>query len=1292
MRARPPQPEPGHRPFRVIAVAAAYLIAAIIGLASTQETNGLAALWPSDAILLAALLLRPAATGRLIAWCGCAAFAATLWFGASPLGSLWFAVADTMGVLAGALIGRHIGVGPCAFDRPAEVMRFCAVAVVAATAGATLAALPAFAELGPGSGIWLSWFLSDLLGILVLTPLCLMLAWARQPGHPRGIARPGEAIASLGLVALTACGIFSQSRYPLLFLPVAPMMMVAYRVGPTGTAAGIMVVAAIGTLATLAGLGPVALAAGTVAVHIHFLQFYLATIFAICLPMAAALAHRNRLAGIVRDSEARHRRIVERSHMVIFETDLAGRWTFLNPTWAVLSGRDAAASLGRSVLDAIVLDDRRALLAAVRTLRGTLGEVAHDVRYQDADGQIRWARAAVFPIRDGDGAHTGYHGTIEDITERRAAHAAIAASERRYRLLADNASDMILRIALDGTLRYASPACERLLGERAEALAGRSLLAGVGDADRDRLREACTALLGGAPDQTCTYRQTRADGSVVWLETAIQLVRERNRAIEFIASVRDVTRRKIAEVDAATALAALQESHRLLSLAGTVSRVGHWRLDVAAEAIHWSEEVHRIHGVPVTSPPPPLADAIDFYHPDDRAMVERLVDGALTRGENFEFNARILARDGAVRHIVSNGQVERTACGAVGGVFGVIQDITERRLAELELRASEERFRIITEQAGDMISLHEVTGEALFVSPSAHTILGHDPRDAFGPTVFVWMLDDDDRAVLAEMHGEILSGGSPSGRVRMRRADGRPAWMEVRPRLTEIAGDPRVIAVWRDVTESVERETELGAARAQAEAALSAKAEFLANMSHEIRTPMNGVIGFTELLLASELDETQRHHAQLIADSGEAMMRLLNDILDLSKIDAGRLDVAAEPMDLTHTLAGCVKLLAPTAERKGLDLTLEVADDLPRAIRGDALRVRQVILNLLGNAVKFTASGGVTLAARGIDGRLAIAVADTGIGIAPERQDAIFEQFVQADHSITRAYGGSGLGLAISNRLAALMGGGLSLESTPGRGTTITLDLPLVALDDAALPERTRPPRIAPPAARSAHVLLADDHDINQILVTAMLARAGHRVTVAGDGAAAVAQVEAGIAAGTPFDMVLMDVQMPVMDGLTATRAIRALGGAATTLPIVALTANAFAADLEACRAAGMDDHLAKPVSIDRLIAVIERRVPAPARPRRAPFRPSAALAERYAEQRAATLAAVDALIRDGALAGTSLESLAELLHKLAGTAAMFGEAELGDRARDLELGLRGDAGGSHDALRSAAERLRAAA
>ncbi|MEA2676229.1 MAG: hypothetical protein QOJ81_370, partial [Chloroflexota bacterium] len=383
--------------------------------------------------------------------------------------------------------------------------------------------------------------------------------------------------------------------------------------------------------------------------------------------------------------------------------------------------------------------------------------------------------------------------------------------------------------------------------------------------------------------------------------------------------------------------------------------------------------------------------------------------------------------------------------------------------------------------------------------------------------------------------------------------------------------------------------TELESARRQAEAASASQAAFLANMSHEIRTPMNGVMGFVELLMESNLDAKQRRQLRLVEESAQTLLKLLNDILDLSKIEAGQLDLSEAPSNVRHDIAQCVRLMTPIAEQKGLKLRATFADGFPDSVLIDSLRLRQILFNLLGNAVKFTNTGSVSVTlseAPGSNGRriMAIKVADTGVGIAEERKAAIFDAFVQADASISRRFGGSGLGLSISRRLARLMGGTIALDSLEHQGTVVTLALPL---DTVAAPTAAEI-RVASrrPAAKSvrgkpgrlqASVLLVEDIDINQELIVEMLTRLGHSVDLAENGAEALAMAHRLELDPVAWDLILMDIQMPVMDGLTATRAIRALGGRAATIPIVALTANAFAIEMQQCRDAGMNDHIAKP-------------------------------------------------------------------------------------------------------------------
>ena len=425
----------------------------------------------------------------------------------------------------------------------------------------------------------------------------------------------------------------------------------------------------------------------------------------------------------------------------------------------------------------------------------------------------------------------------------------------------------------------------------------------------------------------------------------------------------------------------------------------------------------------------------------------------------------------------------------------------------------------------------------------------------------------------------------PNGEVRQVEARGHP----------ELNGDGKVIALYgmlADRTEAIALRQQALDDRDRAQAASRAKADFLAHMSHELRTPMNGVIGFTDLLLADDdLPQKVREKLGLIAESGRAMNQILGDILDLSKIEAGELSLTSEAVNTRGAVDQVIRSLDATARTKGLVLASHVADDVPKHIEGDGLRLRQILINLVGNAIKFTPTGTVAVSVRQRDNAIAFSVRDTGLGIPADRLDAIFGDFTQGDESVTRRFGGTGLGLAISRRLARQMGGTLKVRSVEGRGSTFTLTLPCRETTVAERPRRAAVPGHAPRSYRPL-VLLAEDHDINRMLVEEMAEALGIELVSVKDGLEAGQAVDDARAAGRPFDLVLMDLQMPRVTGIEATRAIRASGLSPTDLPILALTANAFQDDIAAARDAGMQAHLAKPITLEVLQRGLNRWLP----------------------------------------------------------------------------------------------------
>ena len=501
-------------------------------------------------------------------------------------------------------------------------------------------------------------------------------------------------------------------------------------------------------------------------------------------------------------------------------------------------------------------------------------------------------------------------------------------------------------------------------------------------------------------------------------------------------------------------------------------------------------------------------------------------------------------------------------------------------VSEEELIRQKHRLELATAAAS--IGIWELNRETGFLGWDAMMCALHGVgRDAAPEDLDAWL------ARLDPLDGERMRSDFEIAQEGQARFDldirvtsgGEPRVLRV---LGSTAGNPGCIAgVALDVTTQRQSEQSMIAARDAAEAANRAKSEFLANMSHEIRTPMNGVLGMLDLAHDACDDAERREFIGIARSSADSLLAIINDILDFSKIEAGRIDIESVAFDLDELLSHAVRTMSAQASGKSLALRVELDPELPRRVFGDPMRLRQVVLNLLSNAIKFTHAGGVTLRAgcrpdpSSGSTRLRIAVTDTGIGIPADKQARVFEAFAQQDSSTTRSYGGTGLGLSISSRLVELMGGTIRLESSVGEGSTFAVDLPLQRAGSAAPHGADGMPEVPGETGRSLHILLVEDHPVNQKVAHTVLSRAGHRVSLAANGLEAIEQV-----VDVCFDLVLMDVQMPVMGGLEAARLIRDMEREIRRppVPIFAMTANAQDEDRQACLEAGMNDFLTKPL------------------------------------------------------------------------------------------------------------------
>ncbi|MEX0350953.1 MAG: ATP-binding protein [Paracoccaceae bacterium] len=498
-----------------------------------------------------------------------------------------------------------------------------------------------------------------------------------------------------------------------------------------------------------------------------------------------------------------------------------------------------------------------------------------------------------------------------------------------------------------------------------------------------------------------------------------------------------------------------------------------------------------------------------------------------------------------------------------------------RRLVRRQREA--QQLSLVARNASDSVVLSDASGRITWVNDAFTRITGYTAREAIGKYPGDLLnAPETDPETLERLRAAIASGDRFRGEILNATKTGEHIWVEIN--LVPVKAPGGEVEMWvaveRDVTAARAHASEMATARAAAERGAKTKAEFLATMSHELRTPLNGVIGMADVLLDSRLDTDQRENALTIRSSARALLTIINDILDLSRLEARKTVLRPVRFDLLSCLRESTQLLIPQARSKGLQLTFKALTPVPPLVLGDEGRLRQILINLIGNALKFTAEGGVyvtlSVSARGDDHTVTIKVADTGIGIAPDKLGQVFDRFSQADADINRTHGGTGLGLTISRELAEAMGGSISVTSTLGQGTCFCLTLPFGFASQAERQEgQVRPDPCL--ELYGMRLLVADDNKVNRLLISKFLKDVPLNLEFAHDGAQAVEAVQRN-----PPDLILMDVSMPVMTGIEAARMIRASGGAQPR--IIALTANTFDSDRAACDAAGMDDFLCKPV------------------------------------------------------------------------------------------------------------------
>ncbi|MBL8277706.1 MAG: PAS domain S-box protein [Pelomonas sp.] len=1026
---------------------------------------------------------------------------------------------------------------------------------------------------------WVPPALSALVSVLALVRLMFLSR------NPRGEARPGMALAMMALVIAVPVSVAISRDLGLWALSLAIIgVIVTFATGMLGLRSGVLLALMAGT--ALGGLS-IAEAMGWATHPMAMNSLLLRTIVQFCMLGAGLIAGFGLLKMVQRslvEAEERTSRFRGLLGMAVdwyWEMDREFRFTHVAEERPGSSGLDLEARIGKTPwelegmgLTDDELDAHRADLESHRPFHGMVA------RRMGTDGSPRWVSISGEPRFDSQGNFRGYWGVGRDVTHEVAAEQTLQATETRYReLFRRSPSPLVLHRW--GRVVDANPAAMAMFGyAQRSSMIGQDLFSHYEPGDDEVARQQAARLEGLAPGAM----QPMAEYRLRTLSRRRRLVQATSVRVETASGPATLTF-FTDQTEQSRAQDALRRSESLLShlvatspdlITLTEADTGRYAMvNQAFETLTgWSsaEVVGR------TS-----AEIGIWQNAADRDGIREAV-----RRDGIASNRAVAFRrkDGSVVSMLVS--VAPFAMDGQNYLVLYARDVSESERTRLVHGA-------ILENASIGITL---TRDQQFVlaNPRVEKMFGWERGALIGQHgSVVWPSVEDWQAVGRELGAQLAAGQQVETERVMRRRDGSTFLARLLAQAVDPAHPSRGGTIWiiEDVTERRRVEDQLAQAKDEAQAASRAKSAFLANTSHEIRTPLNGLLGLGRLAQQPDISDAQRRdYLNQMMDSAESLSGLISDILDLSKIEAGRLTLETQPFSLRELLASIRLAYLTLAQARGLTFAVEIDPALPHWVFGDPLRTRQILSNYLTNALKFTEKGGVTVSvrlltvnARGSAGEwVHIEVRDTGPGIAPDQQSRLFQPFTQADESTTRRFGGTGLGLSICRELASLMGGDVGVQSTPGEGSAFWAELPLPAAP-APMAHQPREPRAQGPAHEALHglrVLIAEDHPVNMLIAVAQLEQWGMEVAQASDGRQAIEAVHAAASVGKPFDIVLMDVQMPVMGGHDATRELRK-HFSAEALPIVALTAAALVSERDDAFAAGMNDFLTKPIDTPKL-------------------------------------------------------------------------------------------------------------